>query len=164
MFFEIERYLANNDIDVIISSYPIKNDNFQTISISKIPYIIAQKNINRLNKNIKYILSEYHSIRFDITNSFDIINNELEYSMSVSSSSVAISMAKKDLGAVYLPILDIEKEIINNQLDFIFPNEDSFFEVYVSFHKNNLKKSTINEFIDILRKCLDKSLNNLLNK
>jgi DNA-binding transcriptional LysR family regulator len=158
LFFEIEKFFLVNKTDLAICSYPINNGELYSLHIAKIPYVIAQKSINNNWNELKYISCEYHLMRTNYSDASFYSKNNLELSMTVSSLSVAVSMAKRNLGAVYLPILDIEKEIISNELDFIYPIEEDFFDIYVVINKNNNKSNLINDYVDILITCIKSSL------
>lgn len=158
LFFELEENISIYTSDFLISSYPVNNKNFSTIKIVEIPYVIAAKEITKNWRDLDYIVSEYHLMRTNHKSSAIYDKYNLKTSMSVSTMSVAVTMAKRNLGAVYLPILDIEKEIIAQEMEFILSPENEIFEVYLSVNNFKSEEPFILEFIDILKNNINDSL------
>jgi DNA-binding transcriptional LysR family regulator len=163
LFFDLEKNLSIYNTDIAISSYPINNKNFISMKIAQIPYVIASKRLEKNWEKLDYIKSDYHLMRTN--HKFDSICTKytLNSSMSVSTLSVAVSMAKRGLGSLYLPVLDIEKEIIENELEFILSPDDDYFEIYLVVNKLKSEEILILDFISFFDKSIKKSLSTLIS-
>lgn len=163
LFFELEKNLSIYNTDIAISSYPINNKNFTSIKIAKIPYVIASKKLEKNWESLDYIKCEYHLMRTNNKTKSIYDKYVLKSSMSVSTLSVAVSMAKRGLGAVYLPVLDIEKEVMENELEFISSPDDDYFEIYLVINNLKLEEILILDFISFLKESIEKSLSKLIS-
>lgn len=159
---EVEEIMLKENINITLSSKSLKNSNkFNSKLINKIPYVIVSKSIKKWT-DLKYLSNNYHPFRkIKTKESIEDIYN-LDIFSDVASLTPAIELCKRDLGAMYVPILSVENEIINNELKIIESDfELEFQDVFIIQNKKNYLSDNETLFLELIEKSILNSLEKL---
>ncbi|MFN8672533.1 MAG: LysR family transcriptional regulator [Candidatus Sericytochromatia bacterium] len=154
---DLEEEMLKNNINIALSTKKIVNKNFENKLLIKIPLVIVSKIIDDW-KELNYLSANYHPIRK--TKNKNLLEDEynLETFADVASLNPAIELCKRGLGAMYVPLLSVEKELREKKLNIIHTNNliEEYEDFFIIIRKNIKLSKQENLFLDLVKEEIKK--------